>query len=227
MEILSPPVDHHVVPIRPARDGHAADGAWSSVLVGLALEGMQEFGLVPAEEGVLVDPYAPFLLAGNKKERQVRYTAGAVYGLSFAWHIASHFREGVVCFCVSAEGKKKNAHTHVMYARVGGGCSTSHEPFVFYLFLILRVCSVLKNKTLTHEIGSLSGTPRVAQRRVTALCLASIQATCDGCPRIWNWRKTTRRAGRTKVHKKPPAGGEQRRNSKKRRSPPPQKKTKS
>lgn len=79
MEILSPPVDHrrssshHVVPIRPARDGHAADGAWSSVLVGLALERMQEFGLVPAEEGVLVDPYAPLLLASRKKEKRVTH----------------------------------------------------------------------------------------------------------------------------------------------------------
>ena len=43
------------------------------MLVGLALERMQEFGLVPAEEGVLVDPYAPLLLASRKKEKQVEH----------------------------------------------------------------------------------------------------------------------------------------------------------
>lgn len=41
------------------------------MLIGLALERVEELGLVPAEEGVLVDPYAPLLSAVNTKDAVV------------------------------------------------------------------------------------------------------------------------------------------------------------
>ena len=70
------------------------------MLVGLALKRVQELGLVSAKEGVLVDPYAPLLLA--VKGMYVHEAEGWGCASALAWHVAIRFAR-----CVWLTRKKK------------------------------------------------------------------------------------------------------------------------